>query len=895
MASTPDKPALTLSFSAECQKLLPHVLTDLAPEQMSLLTDRFHERYVSLLIIDEDNQITKESVVSVLKTFSADLGVKRNQYDVLELVLCYAEQKFGVTSPSLPRLIKLTRDKPAITPSGFIVASYAGQIIEILEQESESPKWTHDIDYIAGRAVVCLVLYEGVMSKKVIERLLNSDREGWKQIESYTYFQEDDVQIFPSPITSLWLNHYWISATPKRWKLSVNRSISTFFKEFGLADNIKSFYRMRQIARVVLTLHRSPVSQCIASGSLSFSPLPDHVIFRLITGIACRSLAGNEDVAPTMSKKGVQKWLGGRLLNGSHTDITIEQQIRQFNNVVNDRLSTITRGRKKPAITAIYQWIQQDSNLSHSPWLWLLVTWSFNLLKHGNVKRQLKPSTIRAYVGSLLKPFLVEFATTAPNRMTDAHWQDKLNKVIESIRTPKNKQYVHYFAKFLQGSGYFSARVLDGLQSESVSGRVDANLVVPKEVSIISEHLMNQAGETYEVARLILALGFYTGLRRGEVSGLTIRDFDLWRDTIVLSVRGNAVRDLKSTSSRRHLYLHILWPENEKQLIVNRIEKLKKMNEKRLFPDEDTLEDAFNLVTQLMSDITGDDSLRFHHLRHGFANVIWLALNRHNLGDLHDWIELCYQHYASEEFAQQLAKMVGVEHYSRKKLMMLSELMGHQHHATTVGSYLNIQPLLSSLALKQSVGESAFQVVYGVKREEAGSNRNFEAVKSLLLLPSPKVEKVTMSPLSVAKSPCYSSSLGLASTFKIIQRIGLGESSNKVAADIGVLEEVVLGIREEVKKLESKQPGKSRVKFVCLAMHKLSVNQSSLMQKLCEVFDRHAEEIEFTENARNASSLALSLTPSKDWLVRSNDIDAIRSFLRILLEMNISRNHFKLK
>ncbi|MDD1791513.1 hypothetical protein LRP50_00005, partial [Enterovibrio sp. ZSDZ42] len=814
-------------------------------------------------------------------------------YDVLEFVLYMSQKKYGFEFPDLPHLVALSQDKPVITPSGFIAASHGKFLYELMREESVRPTNLQSVHYIAGRLFVSLMLYDGIIKKKTLEAMLASSRKGWREIDGELYFVDDTVQVFPCKVTRLWLNQYWLHQLSSHKSISFDRSIADFYAHHNLRIGKSAFTKLRQIARVALVLNLNPAAQSMAFGTLKYTPLPEHVLQRLIVSLPCSAI-NTVKPSSSMTHRNWRKWQNQIKMGYQDYEVSLESQLGQLKNTVLYPLSMVLQESCKPVANDIQNWLDENSNLTKMPWLWLIISWSWKLIIYGNVKKNLRVDTVRKYVNAIATPFLTEFSNTDPQKMDDDIWCEKLNNVIEQISNGQSKQYVHYFARYLSASGHFSTAVFENLDATSVNGRVDANLVVPKDVSYLLDYLRTLHGEIYDIARLILCMGFYSGLRRGEAGGLKTKDIDRWMSDVVLFVRRNHKRNLKSSSSRRNLYIHHLWPSQEIELLLLRLHKRGGRKEDLLFPDQDVLADAFDLITMLLKKVTGDHSLRFHHLRHGFANLIWLCLNRHSIKQIPDWLENSYQEYSTIAAAERIQKMLGVSAYGRKRLMVLSELLGHQHHATTVGSYIHIQSLLMPMLQHHIPSVRAYKAILG-QACSSELHHDEECWEEALRCPEPSVVRVGVVPFSQIERAEIESPLTMTSVLQILHRLSQQETCAKIANDLSLSSRAVTGLRTLVRSLENTRVGNSKSKIQIIAMKQRDSKKANLIVRLADAFDRKIDpKISFCY-VESAALLAHCTTPSKDWQIRTDDINSIQSFLKLLVWLGINKDHFKVK
>jgi len=208
---------------------------------------------------------------------------------------------------------------------------------------------------------------------------------------------------------------------------------------------------------------------------------------------------------------------------------------------------------------------------------------------------------------------------------------------------------------------------------------------------------ITQQQELVEAAYLIALLGHRCGLRRSEALMLQKIDFC---DSVFpeMLIRPTEFRRLKSKSSRRKIPLYALLETSEIDRLRMWINERKKhVDELFIFAIPELGQDVlgqdliFNLIHQAMRQATGDESLRFHHLRHSFA--CWTAM-RLLLSDL-PAITHPFKHMPmtsmvldqSKDFRKQL---YGSLDPTRRSLYAVASLLGHSGPDMSEEHYIHI-------------------------------------------------------------------------------------------------------------------------------------------------------------------------------------------------------------
>ena len=325
-------------------------------------------------------------------------------------------------------------------------------------------------------------------------------------------------------------------------------------------------------------------------------------------------------------------------------------------------------------------------------------------------------------------------------------------------RVAKGLQSFHAFLQHRHG-----APDLEGSGVFSISGRtphaVDANLIDPEAFEWAvkwMERELEDEPDVAEIAVLIASLGYYAGLRRSEAEGLRVRDID-GEPGWDLVVQPNSDRRLKSVSAHRRVPLGVLLPPQ-------RLERLERWWSRRA---ENTSEDqplfrfeqdlgtpseraatarAFRSIRNALYRATSAPELRYHHLRHSFANRLLLSL----------WAYEQYEHYewlADEQAAdEQPAKnplpdwarsllypnlkslrrtLLGHAPVQRRSLRLVSALMGHSGADITMTHYVHLADLLFADALRRrpsTVSDAALSILAGIEVEQVRRKRPKDAI-----------------------------------------------------------------------------------------------------------------------------------------------------------------------
>jgi integrase len=217
-----------------------------------------------------------------------------------------------------------------------------------------------------------------------------------------------------------------------------------------------------------------------------------------------------------------------------------------------------------------------------------------------------------------------------------------------------------------------------------------------------------QRANREQLARaLILLCAYRFGLRGAEATGLLRRDWvEPQEGMIVVLVRNNSYRTLKTLNGRRQVPLLFELSAHERQVIKRFFALWDSVSQHR---DELPLLMAADGSKQLLEEkrlrsevgtvikaVTMNPLLSLHHARHTFANRAGALL--------FDGMEDIWPHAAAHG-ARLLAKgeittrrtharrlLLGTEQVTRRSTWALARLLGHAHPRTTLRSYVHFLP-----------------------------------------------------------------------------------------------------------------------------------------------------------------------------------------------------------
>lgn len=395
-------------------------------------------------------------------------------------------------------------------------------------------------------------------------------------------------------------------------------------------------------------------------------------------------------------------------------------------------------------------------NTVFSGWAWLMTH------KGSASGNALALSTIRGYFSQVGQRVLGHSANLDLTTLPVNAFQEIYTQILEDaegrhqrIKLAKGlREFHHYLAQIYQVEAISYSEVL-GIGA--AFNPVDANLITPEEFKaildspIISNLDISKTSSDHPdvktIARLILILAFRSGLRRREILGLEVRDL-LAASPCELLIRPHDHRSLKTKSSSRKPPLYALLPEDELAELINwqqkRLSEIKgKPGPHFLFAVADWRDLAispdriFDLLHNAIRTTTGDNSLKFHHLRHSFATwtllqMMMVYLERQETSEQRPcWHEFFETHPEIDMMLGRAMEFVGTlmlpTGSTRKYLFADASLLGHAGPEMSLEHYVHCCDILLKLFLaRQGVNPERPTIINASGLPYSSAHRHFK-------------------------------------------------------------------------------------------------------------------------------------------------------------------------
>lgn len=475
-----------------------------------------------------------------------------------------------------------------------------------------------------------------------------------------------------------------------------------------------------------------------ASGKIATTSLPAHAWHRLYSN--CRGHEGvlNVEMPPVETALPLDDPLV--------CDDNVIQRYDQYR-LYKTLAKRLTRKRADPtrphakSIDIIELFIREHEGRL-APALLRLCQWAIELYRNGSSNQtRLAASTVANYVGQI-QDLVNVIGVEDPLALEGDELLEIYQELIDRSKTQKARAFkvgrVKEFHHYLQTCGYaepLNFAELEGAKSQSAS--VDANYINETAYQTTLEAFSQIDASNARLVtarRLITILGYRCGLRRTEAWKLRLCDIQISQHPVLL-VRASQHKTVKSSHSTRQIPLKPLLTQAELNELLQWLEfrRLEQALEgfetdtSFVFCDEHSslslIKEAliFPVIQTVLRAVTGDETVRYHHLRHSCGNNLLLHLQGI------EWPELAL--HPPLIIGPEADALFGLNHSqpSRKHLYQVSVLLGHASPDITLKNYIHLCDYLLRHYLNQvhdpALSIDSITVISGIGRESLYKNR----------------------------------------------------------------------------------------------------------------------------------------------------------------------------
>jgi site-specific recombinase XerD len=348
-----------------------------------------------------------------------------------------------------------------------------------------------------------------------------------------------------------------------------------------------------------------------------------------------------------------------------------------------------------------------------------LLEWSIFMLhqkKLGTANWRFQPRSALGYVGAMRRQILrhdgvVDFASVSRTELESLYIRtlDKIspgsarNTLINALRS---------FQEYLGNSCARLALPLDRFDVWRSATEVSVGIVSSHDYRRALKKLGVQPKVDTRMLRIMLILGFRTGLRFHEIFGLTIDDFIVpdnikGNDAFEMTVRRNRERNTKTELSRRILPLHLLLNDEcdsgmselgeVRMWVDHRRQEAMLTGRKRIFvnPAWPTVRPSYQTtekrLDELLRQVSGDDTACFRSLRHSFASYLLATmLLPEDAGPTIIPLAFTKDIVSVARRERMAGPLLGEGRNGQASVHAVSQLCGHAPVSTTLQSYSHL-------------------------------------------------------------------------------------------------------------------------------------------------------------------------------------------------------------
>ncbi len=730
-----------------------HDVLSISPVSDQIYRD--HEHVIEALVVpfpgiakgDVHQALYRQDVERLCRTLRDKASVSSYSHRVtfLALLLEYGHKNlsWNVYIPSIPSMTK----RP-VNPfkEGHFRLDLVQKTQVVLIKDLSSPAPTNETAEV-GQILLAALLFGGVIEEKNLKKLMCHLPEAAEMCSGNSLIpleegQNDLVQYWwiSDPLTKTLLDRACLKDYEEYTFSSDNVSsaavIQKYLRKFSPELKVK-ISELRQQVKTQLFLTLPPFLVHHAERQLSSTALPIATWQRLLTSKALNPLnliLQTEEVKPSSFLTAFD----------TTAPCTLSAPGRQQSELWKKLQKKLGRENSHAEFRrSIEQFLEQEDGNIY-PARYYLCQWGIDLMRAISKEElnsypfreasKLRPSSALKYMGDIARYLLIAaqddgFLSLDDREELEDIYQEtcslcekhKINKRRKITAVPISQRCAESLRRFQGFLQYrFNASNVDfsTLIHDGKAVPVDANLISYIEYERLLDVLSGseELSRLQRIQRLVVILGFHCGLRRGECLRLRLCDFHPGTNPVLL-VRNSHYGRTKTRSSARQLPLNTLLGDQFLQefLALCHDRKMESADHEALLlsgiDDDHHIDPAliFTPIRMALHQVTGDNSLRYHHSRHSFANWIFLRLLWPDF-EPGDAPFLDHDEFSLISCQNLRYHLLGGEDQSRKILYETARLLGHESPKTTLHSYIHILDWLQARFLSTPPCEPSLSV-----------------------------------------------------------------------------------------------------------------------------------------------------------------------------------------
>ncbi|MGL4473501.1 MAG: tyrosine-type recombinase/integrase, partial [Shewanella sp.] len=388
--------------------------SDLTKENTEKLTKAFYKSYKNLLkhlniglIKSETNVLPEELEALIAQLAPAVLG-KQQQLLMLKSILNYAKKHYNIDSPNIPVIVELKRDKPILTPVDLLKLPIVELLTTIVDSELTSPKKNLPLDAKLGRCALLIFLTVALTNTKELLLILNSPRDVF-YVGGICYWQSkqekgESTRFILSDVAVMALQQWTSLIKKKEFNVTnvtnVTNVIIAYLKsvsDFDWSD--LSILKLRVLRKIDNVIRYGPVQYQMYLLPSTSQILPDHALMRLLTNKACNYFEPYQLEQNALGSNMQKYWRQQIKIKANAKFSSINETMAELQKIFVNLLQAPNNTKSRKDYLKLVNDAVNEKAKTDNPYLWLLCSWLFSLLKTGGTyKKRLKVSTTVDYV-----------------------------------------------------------------------------------------------------------------------------------------------------------------------------------------------------------------------------------------------------------------------------------------------------------------------------------------------------------------------------------------------------------------------------------------------------------------------------------------------------------------
>lgn len=513
---------------------------------------------------------------------------------------------------------------------------------------------------------------------------------------------------------------------------TVSQTLKSLLKKLGLPGKMCPFEQLSVFANTALIFeYPGFVASCL-SGEIPSVSLPLPQFMRVLTN---KSLAYNVTAENKFEDTDDTPWLLTLQQSRKHPDVDEAARLKKvLHQCMNSAVKAPPKGNQKQITRqkkVLVECLKEEfKDTSHWSILSILiVNWTIYLCKQGTrSKNKLAFNTVQQYPLIVVNALFKSNSASNFLDLDEAAYEEIYLNIIQfsEAKTKERKlgRIVEFHEFLVQEYCVDSpdwTAIYAAADIKKQLHYADANLVTYEEYQltlndIFNDDQLNSRLRT-QYAALVL-FGYHFGLRFSEALTLQYRDvqYDEALSHLLLHVRANIYAGVKSHTGTRTLPLLAPLTETERlvlmSLLTNAENEFTDDTQAGLFSDEGTREllprdQATMYLHAALRTVTGDQTIRYHSFRHGFATRL---VDYHFIHNHHNERTLSSSLHPKSINDNTWRDFIGGGTISFP-LRSISVAIGHASESTTIGSYIHSIDRFAQCIANQYIPQLSDQVL----------------------------------------------------------------------------------------------------------------------------------------------------------------------------------------